>query len=103
VLENLLANASKYTPKGGHITLKVSRDSNNVIVEVEDDGLGIPPKEQHKLFIPYHTLTNRGRSVNGIGLGLALSKMLIDLHGGKIWVHSTGKGKGSQFGFSLQL
>jgi PAS domain S-box-containing protein len=103
VLQNLLANASKYTSKGGHIILRVSQSNRDLVVEVEDNGLGISPREQSKLFIPYHTLSNKNHSINGIGLGLALSKMLVDLHGGKIWVHSVGKGKGSRFGFSLPL
>lgn len=101
VLINLLDNASKYTQKGGHIALRIIDNPDYVSIEIEDDGLGIPLNKQKDLFAPYNTLTTRRRSINGIGLGLSLSKMLIELHEGEIWGGNNAKGKGSLFGFSL--
>jgi signal transduction histidine kinase len=101
VLSNLLDNASKYTPKGGKIKLRVFNNQNSVAVEVEDNGLGISSEKQKDLFKPYSTSNSTGQPNNGIGLGLALSKMLIELHGGKIWGGNNINGKGSIFGFSI--
>jgi PAS domain S-box-containing protein len=103
VIINLLDNASKYTPKGGEVTLRVKGCKQEIVLEVEDNGLGIPANKRKKLFVPYSTLAQRGQSLKGIGVGLALCKILIDLHGGKIWVKDNPKGKGCIFGFSLPL
>jgi len=70
------------------------------MVEVEDSGRGIPPEELGQLFEPYHRVKNIANNVAGLGVGLSLSKMLIELHGGKIWARSE-PGKGSTFGFLL--
>jgi two-component system clock-associated histidine kinase SasA len=102
VLLNLLSNASKFTPAGGSITLRVREHHDVVIVEVQDNGIGINEEEQQLVFDPYY----RGRSdsdrLSGLGLGLALCKILIELHGGQIWVNSR-LGEGSTFGFSIPL
>ena len=102
VVLNLLNNALKFTPEGGRITLKASEDDANLIVEVLDTGQGISKKEQERIFEPYHKMESDRARLSGLGLGLSLSKNLVELQGGQIWVKSQ-KGKGSIFGFSIPL
>ena len=102
VVHNLINNAFKFTPAGGKITLRAKEDGANLIVEVQDTGRGISEEEQQRLFQPYHRLVSDRERLSGLGLGLALSKKLVELHGGQIWVKSR-KGKGSTFGFSVPL
>jgi len=102
VVLNLLDNAFKWTPDGGRITLRAREDNDNLVVEVEDAGPGIAKKDQQWVFEPYYHVKSAGSRLNGLGLGLALCKRLIERHGGKIWVNSR-KGKGSTFGFSVPL
>lgn len=102
VVLNLLSNALKFTPEGGKITLKAGEKNANLIVEVQDTGPGIAKEDQQRLFEPYHRLESDRERLSGLGLGLALSKMLVELHGGQIWMKSE-KGKGSTFGFSVPL
>ncbi len=102
VVLNLINNALKFTPSGGKITLSAKVDSDNLIIEVQDTGHGISRKEQEQLFDPYQQLDHGRFRHSGIGLGLALSKELVELHGGQIWVKSQ-KDKGSTFGFSVPL
>jgi signal transduction histidine kinase len=73
----------------------------NAVITVKDNGLGIKPEAQKNLFKPQYTVKDISYAVNGMGIGLVLCKMLIELHKGEIWAHS--KGKGSTFGFSLPL
>jgi signal transduction histidine kinase len=98
VLSNLLSNANKFTPEGGQVTLKAKAEGNALVIEVEDNGPGIPLEQQATLFQPY----SHSDKFPGLGLGLAISKQLVELQGGKIWCHSQ-PGKGSTFGFSLPL
>ena len=102
VVLNLLNNALKFTPEGGRITLKASEDDANLIVEVQDTGHGISKKEQERIFEPYHKMESDRARLSGLGLGLSLSKNLVELQGGQIWVKSQ-KDKGSTFGFSIPL
>jgi PAS domain S-box-containing protein len=102
IVLNLMINASKFTPEGGIIMLRAKEEDSSLIVEVEDNGPGIPKEEQKELFQPYHRLLADRDNLGGLGLGLALCKYLVELHGGKIWVHSE-IGKGSTFGFSIPL
>ena len=102
VILNLLNNAFKFTPTGGKITLRSREDGNNLIVEVEDTGRGISKQEQGVIFEPYQQLVSDGLHQSGLGLGLSLSKRLIKLHGGQIWVKSQ-VGRGSTFGFSVPI
>ena len=97
VLYNLLDNASKFTPEGGEITLNIRKNNDNVEFEVKDTGVGIAQSEQQSIFEYYHSRTINN---NGIGLGLSLAKMFVELHGGNIWIKSK-PGKGSIFTFSL--
>ncbi len=102
VVLNLVNNAIKFTPPGGKITLRARAKRDNLTVEVQDTGVGIPENEQEILFEPYRSLKSDRERLSGLGLGLSLSKKLVELHGGQIWVKSK-KGKGSTFGFSIPL
>lgn len=100
VVLNLLTNATKFTPEGGTITLRAREQDTGMVIEVQDVGIGIAKDEQARLFKPYSRLNADRQSHPGLGLGLALSKQVVELHGGKIWVESE-PGKGSTFSFSL--
>ena len=102
ILLNLLSNAIKFTPEGGQIYLKAGYEGNRLIVRVQDTGPGIPNEEKQKLFQPYYHLSTDRSGIPGLGLGLAITKQLVELHGGAIWVQSE-VGKGSTFSFSLPL
>ena len=102
VLLNLLGNAIKFTPPKGAIKLKAREKEGSIIVEVQDTGHGISKEHQQQVFEPYRRLSSAGRHNGGLGLGLALCRTLIELHGGNIWVRSRA-GKGATFGFSLPL
>ena len=102
VVLNLLSNAFKFTSAGGEITLKAKEDGANLVVEIQDTGHGISKEDQERLFQPYYRRVSDRERLSGLGLGLALAKQLVELHGGKIWMKSE-KGKGSTFSFSLPL
>jgi two-component system sensor histidine kinase/response regulator len=97
ILSNLISNAIKFTPRKGKVTLRVRRDQNAALFHVEDTGIGIPEGAQSLLFQKFQQLENvRQREYQGTGLGLALTKQLVDLHGGSINVTSQ-EGVGSIF------
>jgi signal transduction histidine kinase len=98
ILLNLLTNASKFTREGGEIKVSATRNESSLIVEVADNGIGIPTNKQELVFQPYYQV-NGGK---GSGLGLAITRFLTELHGGRIWLEST-PGKGSRFFCSLPL
>jgi PAS domain S-box-containing protein len=100
IVLNLLGNALKFTPEGGVITLTAKQKNGSLIVSVKDTGLGIDIKDQNRLFEPYQRLNGDTDRLHGLGLGLALCKTLVELHGGQIWVTSS-QGKGSTFYFSI--
>jgi len=102
VVLNLLNNAFKFTPSGGQVTLKARQKDATLVVEVHDSGPGIDEEDQQLLFEPYQILKGDKEHLSGLGLGLSLSKQLVELHGGQIWIESQ-KGKGSTFGFSLPI
>jgi PAS domain S-box-containing protein len=102
VTQNLLVNATKFTPEGGTITLRAKEENGSIVVEVQDTGYGIPEEEQRRLFRPYHRQTGDREHLSGLGLGLALCKNLVQLHGGRIWVRSQ-EGKGATFSFSIPI
>lgn len=102
VILNLLDNAVKFTPKGGTVKVKAARTNQWLTIEVQDTGPGIPKKDQERVFEPYHRLASDKGRLEGLGLGLALCKRLVELHGGQIWVKSR-PGKGASFGFTLPL
>lgn len=101
ILYNLLSNAIKFTPRGGTIMLEVKSLPDEVHFEVEDTGIGIAPEALDKLFKDFSQIDSSiVRQYEGIGLGLALTKRLVELHGGRVWAISE-LGKGSKFGFSV--
>ncbi|MDD5122731.1 MAG: ATP-binding protein, partial [Dehalococcoidales bacterium] len=104
VLFNLLSNAVKFTPDGGAITVKGNIEGEEVIISVSDNGIGIKPADQKKLFQRFFQIHGSTTDKTpGTGLGLVISKQLVEMHEGKIWVESEGEEKGSQFSFSLPL
>lgn len=103
ILYNLLSNAAKFTPQGGQIRVEAHRVNHEVEVAVVDTGPGIAPGDQHRLFQEFTQLQRAEQSDHaGTGLGLALVKRLVTLHGGRVWVESE-IGKGSRFIFRLPL
>lgn len=102
VVLNLMTNATKFTNKGGNITLRARKQDTGLLVQVQDNGIGIPKEQQGALFKPYSRLSADRQRHPGLGLGLALAKQVVELHKGKIWVDSE-PGKGSTFSFSLPL
>ncbi len=102
VLLNLLNNAIKYTPPRGKISVNAQRDAAILVISVSDSGPGMTAEQQEHLFEPYYRIDDSRQKLSGLGLGLYLSKSLIELHGGHIWVQSE-KNKGSTFSFSLPV
>ena len=100
VLLNLMTNAVKFTPQGGSICIKVREQESGLMVAVKDNGIGIAKEEQPRLFKPYSRIAADRQRQPGLGLGLALSKQVVELHGGRIWVESDS-GSGSTFSFFL--
>jgi PAS domain S-box-containing protein len=98
VLGNLLSNAAKYTDPGGKIWLTAEPLDGDVVVRVRDTGIGIPADMLAHVFDPFvQTEEARGKSQGGLGLGLALVRSLVELHGGSVAAHSAGPGRGSEF------
>jgi signal transduction histidine kinase len=103
VLVNLVSNALKFTPKGGRVRLGASREGAFVRVSVADTGVGIPREDLHDIFDKYAQARSRAtRSEKGTGLGLYITRQLVELHGGKISVQSE-VGKGSTFSFTIPV
>lgn len=104
VMFNLLMNAAKFTPDGGAITVDAYEKHPYLRLNVSDTGIGIPKKFQKKIFEPFYQIKGgiEGKT-SGLGLGLNLCKRIIELHHGKIWVESEGRGRGSTFRISLPL
>jgi signal transduction histidine kinase len=97
-LDNLLDNAIKYSPAGGVIVLAGRVEPHHVVVSVRDEGIGIPTAERQRVFERFHRVDTRlSRSTQGVGLGLYITKTIVDAHGGQIWVESPGSGRGSTF------
>jgi two-component system, OmpR family, sensor histidine kinase VicK len=100
VVSNLLSNAVKFTDKGGEISVHVEKDDTNqqIIVSVKDNGQGIDPEIFPRLFSKFTS-----KSHVGTGLGLFISKKIIEAHGGRIWAQNNSSGKGSTFSFTLPM
>ncbi len=104
VLGNVLTNAAKYTPEGGDIRLSAAREADQVVVRVTDDGIGLAPEDLPQIFEMFAQVRpTLDRKEAGLGIGLALSKALIELHGGTLEARSAGPGKGSEFIVRLAL
>ena len=101
VMSNLVSNAIRFTREGGTISIKIKTDNNTdktIIVSVKDTGTGIDPEIMPRLFSKFATKSDTG---TGIGLGLYISKSIVEAHGGKIWAENNSEGKGATFSFSL--
>ena len=97
IMENLLLNAIKYSPKGGLITLRVEKDQDMVIVSITDEGMGIDPAKLGKIGGKYERLGMENTNIKGSGLGLSYVKEILEQMHGEMRVFSKGKGKGSNF------
>jgi signal transduction histidine kinase len=103
ILLNLLSNAVKFTPDGGRIDVLATSEDSNAIIAVHDTGIGIAPQDQAAVFEEFRQVgTDYTKKQEGTGLGLALTKKFVELHGGRIWLESE-LGKGSTFTFSIPL
>ncbi len=101
ILTQLFANSIKYSPTGGTITIEAQAQPSSIVVSVRDVGIGIPPEEQPHIFDRFYQGANPlTRQYNGMGLGLAVAKALVELHDGKIWLESASH-QGTAFYFSL--
>jgi len=100
VLTNLLSNAIKFTPADGKVVVRVERSGDEIRFAVTDTGIGIPPDKLEAVFVRFLQITNNDR--RGLGLGLYISKCIVQGHGGRIWAEST-VGAGSTFCFTLPI
>src|SRR5262249_5034202 len=104
VVSNLLDNAAKYTPRGGTVRLTLSAEEEHAVFRVRDDGVGISQEWLSKIFEPFMQInTSIDRATGGLGIGLALVKSLVDLHGGVVEAVSDGVGTGSEFVVRIPL
>jgi len=102
ILYNLLENAGKYSPTGGEVRVSAKPQGEHLVIGVSDQGIGISPADQEKLFAPFQRLEKRPSGVRGVGLGLMVCRRLVEAHGGHIWVESE-PGHGSTFFFAMPL
>jgi len=100
VVLNLLSNAVKFTPDGGSVRIRAYRERNELIVTVTDTGIGVPPEDQERIFESFQQGRRGAPKEEGTGLGLTLSRRIVGLFGGRMWLEST-PGVGSTFGFSI--
>lgn len=104
VLLNLLGNALQYTQSGGQVSVRVWREDQEIIAEVQDTGMGIPVEHLPHIFERFYRVDkSRSRPGGGSGIGLTIAKHLVEAHGGRIWATSPGYGRGSTFTFTLPL
>ncbi|MHA1932871.1 MAG: PAS domain-containing sensor histidine kinase, partial [Promethearchaeota archaeon] len=106
-ISNLLLNAVKYTQPGGIISIQIHTDENDYIVSVTDNGIGFTEEEKKQVFKQFGKIERYGQgwdvAIEGTGLGLYITKKLVELHGGKIWLTSEGRNKGTTFKFSIPM
>ena len=104
IMYNLLSNAVKFTPDGGTITVEGKRDGKELIVSVSDTGIGLTPQQQKKVFEEFYQVSTGVKDKTpGTGLGLPLTRRIVEMHGGRLWVESKGKDRGSKFVFTLPI
>jgi signal transduction histidine kinase len=102
VLLNLVGNAIKFTPEGGRVWVSAGGENGGVRIEVSDNGPGIAVEDQERIFLEFQQAGSDAGKPQGTGLGLALARKFVEMHGGKIWVESE-LGKGSTFTFTLPI
>jgi signal transduction histidine kinase len=104
ILHNLISNAVKFTVDKGNITIVTESKKKEIIVSIKDTGIGLEANSMDKIFESFSQVeADLTRKFEGTGLGLALTKNLVELHGGRIWAESCGLGKGSTFTFTLPI
>ena len=107
VFSNLLTNAIKYTPPNGKITINTEKKGEFVIISVKDNGIGFTEEQETRIFKQFGKIERYGQGldlgIDGTGLGLYISKRIVESHGGEIWMESDGKNKGSTFYFTIPL
>ena len=101
VTQNLLINAITYSPKGGEITVSLADLGDDVRLTVRDQGIGIPTGAAPRIFDAFFRVERATRNVRGLGLGLHISRSLVEAHGGQILAESDGEGMGSTFTVTL--
>jgi hypothetical protein len=102
VISNLLTNAAKYTPPGGKVDLSAEVNDDRILIRVRDNGIGIPPDGLERIFVMFSQLDRPETTVSGgLGIGLALSRTLVGLHGGRLQASSDGPGTGAVFEIEL--
>ena len=102
ILYNLIANAVKFTPDGGKVQLKSEFADGLVQISIEDSGIGIKKQDLERIFHPFEQAeSSLSRRFQGTGLGLSLTRSIVELHGGKIWAESEGEGRGARFCFLM--
>jgi signal transduction histidine kinase/CheY-like chemotaxis protein len=102
VVVNLLTNAVKFTPDGGHVVVRAQRSGDDLLVTVTDDGIGVPPEDRERIFASFQQGGRGAPKEEGTGLGLTLSRRIVELLGGRIWLESD-VGSGSTFGFTVPI
>ncbi|MGA7910973.1 MAG: HAMP domain-containing sensor histidine kinase [Candidatus Dormiibacterota bacterium] len=103
VISNLLSNALKYSPDGGEVLVTTARVGGEVQVSVRDHGVGIAPEDLPRLFQRYERIDSKtGHKISGTGLGLVISRQIVEMHGGRIWAGANAGG-GSQFSFAIPI
>lgn len=95
-INNLVSNAIKFTPEGGKVSISLLENQNNFMIEIKDTGIGIPEKEKDKIFDRFYRVYRPGKEIRGVGLGLSITKKILDLHGFKLEFESK-EDKGSIF------
>jgi PAS domain S-box-containing protein len=101
VFANLLNNAAKYTPRGGSIAVGARREGADIVITVEDTGRGFPPEMAERIFDAFTQWQAEGQASAGLGIGLALVRGIVELHGGRVEASSPGPGKGGRFSVRL--
>jgi PAS domain S-box-containing protein len=101
VIGNLLNNAAKFTPAGGVVTVTVESDGDAAVIAVRDNGIGIPPEQLPRIFDMFMQARRTPERKGGLGIGLTLSRSLIEHHGGRLTAHSEGPGRGAEFRIRL--
>jgi signal transduction histidine kinase/CheY-like chemotaxis protein len=97
IISNLLNNAVKYTDEGGSIALTLASEGQSAVISVKDSGIGISPTALPRVFDMFMQVDGSDRAQTGLGIGLTLVRGLVEMHGGKVEAHSSGRGRGSEF------
>jgi PAS domain S-box-containing protein len=103
VMSNLMNNAAKFTPRGGKVTLAVTREGPDAVLRLRDTGVGIPRRLLARVFEMFVQVERQPGAESGLGIGLTLARRLVELHGGRVWAESDGPGRGTTMVIRLPL